>query len=264
MAIDIYPGKYVQLELGLDPAHPLILAYPAIFEARAYQGGTSEPGEPRFSAMLLMPNGHPEASLVYETSVRMAEVNWPSQPSEPGKPPQQGVVTRDPQGNIVSLLRTKGMFSWCWDLGDEYADRDANKRYEAFRGHFILKAGSDIRHPPGLGIEMGGDQVFDIPLDDTRSSYKDKFFPGAHVWARIGMAPRKQGGLGITAYLNVVTSYGTGTRNAGFGSDGGGQSASSVRAAHRGIVRPGSPMGPVVAMSGTPAATVAPFPGVRY
>jgi hypothetical protein len=253
--LQVKKGETVQLNLGMNPTHPVILALPSLISARAYQpqgaqnGAVQEgPSAPRFSANFLFPAGHPDLQVVLDTCYAVAEANPILDPY--GKP-IAGIqpVTRDAAGNVVAVMRAKGLYSWPWQTGDEYADLDAQKRREAFRGHLILRAGTPEMRMNGtrgifaLGYFEGGD-LRDIPFDE-RANYASQFFGGQNVYACIGIGPRKQGGAGVTAYLNGVISYNNGTPNPAFGMGEGPRTASAMfsQAQHRGVVHTqGTPM----------------------
>lgn len=249
--LTVQPGKAVELTLGFQV--PLVLAMPSIFKPRVYtprpgQPATDNSGPPRFEAHFLFTPNHPDLPAVWEAALAVAEANW------------QGVVTRGPDGNVTNLLRTKGMFSWCVMSGAEYADQSnpPGKR-EEFRPYALkLKAGAAADRAPAIAIKTA-EGVFDVPNDSTRSQYESYFFGGQHVYVRVAIAPRKQGGAGVTCYLNGIMSFGTGERNDKLGGAGGQQSMSSVFARQAG----GGVAGTVHA-AGTPLVQPVAGFGINY
>lgn len=260
--------KNPQLDLGKSGT-PLILALPSLFEPRKLQenGAVREDSIPRYSATFMMRNDHPDLGAVYAAIVSVAQQHFPQ------------VVQKDGQGNAV--LPHRSLFSNPLANGDEYAAAEPGKKYrQPMRGYWLLRAGAPSltragaeRKPPALSIVENG-RIVDLLFDETRKDYRKYFFGGANVFASIGFGPRAGGSAGVTAYLNLVVSLGTGDPIPDLGSSeeytvsGASRFGSSIQA-HVGTVVPeGSPYattGQAPASAGfAPPPGAGGFSGVRF
>lgn len=221
------PGKSVQVVFGYPT--PVILALPTLVTPRAYMenGVVKEGSFPRFNATFLIKPGHPDLDKIWSTLLAVIQANYPA-------------VTPE---NLYEYVKAD-MFSCPFFTGDFYADEGIKEKRsakrEAFRGYYMLRASAGQDKPPGLSLEQNG-VTNDLALDQRKQHEDQWFFPGAEVYGKIGFGPLKSK-AGVACYLNVVVSYGSGTKNDSFGAGEGMASGAALKASVAGTVSPYNPV----------------------
>jgi len=207
---------------------PVTLAFPGLFVATKFKDPATgrEANEPTFDGTFLFAPDHPDLPAIRSALMQVASDTWPSaQFSDPSKP---GFMELD----------------WALKSGDAMADaaKTKGKDAEHFRGFYVMRAHSFDKYPPGLGCVING-QLRDVPRSgEERITFQKYFYGGVNVLGQIGFRGYQVGNNkpGVTAYLQVVCSLGTGDHNSKL-EGGGGKSASSLFSKHIGHVTDVSP-----------------------
>lgn len=202
-------------------SHPVILAYPNLMQARQYKAPNGRLSEPRFDAMLLFTNQHPDLGAMGAAMQQAAAMLGIALPHD---------------------------FHWCGQPGTLIAQKAAQKQRDAsyFNDFYVVQAHTGEKIPPGLTAVING-QAKDLHGEERIVQAPKYFYGGAEVFAQLNFVPYPAGNgpPGLTAYLQVITSLGRGERNPKL--EAGAKSGSAVHAdairQHVGNVQAvGSPM----------------------
>jgi hypothetical protein len=193
---------------------PATLTFPDnLFTARAIGPKGKEQGTPKFSSNFEFAPDSADLKRMKAQAVAVAREKWPD---------------RD-------LKELKFPFS----SGDKLADKATakGKDREFSRGKVVVAARS--KYPPRLSAVIDGKLV--EFTDDTRATAKARFYFGVNVLAQFNLVAYDGVGAnpdGVTAYLNMVCSLGTGDRLSS-----GGASAAEVFKGYAGHLSEEDPTG---------------------
>jgi hypothetical protein len=195
--------QYTSVDFQFDV--PVILAYPDLFVARAYEDRkTRAMGKPAYGTQCLLRPDHAELQAMRD-GLRQAALN------EWGTTDQ--VIFPVELGDAVAAKAA---------TGDQPKDRSA------FRGFVVLKSSTPEANPPGLAAVHNGTLV-DVPADAiARKAFERYFYGGVEAMASFRFKATDFGGTRrVKAYLQTVTSLSRGDKVPAFNA-GGTKSASAV------------------------------------
>jgi hypothetical protein len=185
---------------------PVTLAFPqALFEAKKFKGGGRESGEPKYGASFVFPPDHPDFAILKFAALKLAQEKWPGR-------------------DIAADFKAR-QFKMPWSSGDaQHAKRVAklvkegkedDGKADFLKGNIIVKSAS--KYPPRYSM-VNGKSISDLEGPAILAN-KGKFYFGANVLAELNLVAYDKVGEtgidGVTAYLNVVCTLGTGKRLSG-------------------------------------------------
>jgi Protein of unknown function (DUF2815) len=194
---------------------PVVMTFPALFEAKAFKKAGKETGEPKFKASFVFSKDSDDLKALKTLAAKLARAKWPDKP-------------------FSELL---------FPFANGNAQADARKAKgkddsEHLRGMVVMTARS--KYEPRLAyIEKG--KIIDLETDTAKLAAKGKFYAGVEVLAQVNLVAYDGVGSnksGVTAYLNMVLSTNKGDRLSG------GQSASEAFRGYVGAVSAEDPMAP--------------------
>lgn len=179
---------------------PVRLVYENLFEARHVGPRGSTNGTPKYDVTLTIPPDHPDLPAMKALALEVARAKWPG---------------RDVIGDARNNL-----FKFPFDSGDKIADRakQRGKDEEFKRGQIVLASRS--KYEPSLSAVVNGKLIeyTGIGGNPPRAAAKQHFYRGVEVLVQVNFVAYNGVGQnpdGVTAYLNMVLSLGTGERIAG-------------------------------------------------
>lgn len=172
---------------------PVVMAFPQLFEAKAFMRNGKPQGDPYFSGNFIFKRDNPDLRAMSDLAKAVAKAKWPG---------------RD-------LKELKFPFT----NGDKLADgaKAKGKDGEYQRGCVVVTAKS--KRNPRLAIFEKG-KIIDLETPAAIAAQKALFYPGALVYAQFNFADYPGVGAnpdGVACYLNLVMTTGTGKRLAGAG-----------------------------------------------
>lgn len=182
---------------------PVIMAFPQLFEAKAFKENGKEKGEPKYSANLVFPGDSEDLKGLKTLAAKLARAKWPDKPfslttQEGVKIPQ--IIFPFTSGEILADTRKK-------------KGKDDG---EYMRGKVVIAVRS--KYEPRLSYLQNG-KIVECEGDMAKTAAKGKFYPGVEVLAQLNLVPYdavgSNGKPGVTTYLNMVLSTGKGTRLSG-------------------------------------------------
>jgi hypothetical protein len=190
---------------------PAIVMFPDLFVPKAFKGkGGKELGEAKFGSQFIFadPANNADWQGMKAKALAVAKAKHPEV---------------DPK-----------TLNWPFQSGDKAADKRKAKGKsdgEFLRGKGLITARSKFQ--PNLSVLDNG-QIIDLEDDALKAKYKGKFYSGVKAYALFNFvwydAIKDGDKSGVTAYLNLVYSLGTGDRI------GGGRSGSDIFKAYAGVV----------------------------
>ena len=194
---------------------PVVMSFPQLFEAKAFQKNGKQAGEAKYSANFNFPNDSADLKAIKTLAAKLARAKWPDKPF----------------GDLV----------FPFTPGDKLADQREEKGKndgDFMRGKTVVSARSKFE--PRLSyIEKG--KIIELETETAKLAAKSKFYPGVEVLAQFNLVAYDGVGQnkgGVTAYLNMVLSTNKGARIAG------GQTASEVFKGYVGAVSAEDPTAP--------------------
>lgn len=209
---------------------PVVMAFPQLFEAKAFKENGKEKGEPKFSCNLVFPVDSADLKALKQLAAKLARAKWPDKPFTRKYTDEAGKETVE---NVVLFPFTSGD-----KLAEERKKRGKDDG-EYMRGMVVIAARS--KYEPKLSY-IENKKIIDCEGEMAKTAAKTKFFPGVEVLAQLNLVPYdavgQHGKPGVTAYLNMVLSTGKGKRIAG------GQTASEAFKGYVGAVSAEDPTAP--------------------
>lgn len=182
---------------------PVIMAFPQLFEAKAFKENGKEKGEPKYSANLVFPADSEDLKNLKTLAASLARAKWPD---------KQFYLTTQEGIKIPQII-------FPFTSGDTLADIRKKKGKddgEYMRGKVIIAARS--KYEPRLSY-IEGKRIVECEGEVAKLAAKGKFYPGVEVLAQLNLVPYEAVGAngkpGVTAYLNMVLSTGKGARISG-------------------------------------------------
>jgi hypothetical protein len=183
---------------------PVPMAFPTLYEPKAFMENGVAKGEPKYSGNFLFAADSSELRGFKELAAKLARAKWPDR--------QFFVTTTDGQ-KIRQVV-----FPW-YDgttRADEMEKAGKKGKGDYMRGKVVVPAKS--KNPPILSyIDKG--KLVECDNDTVRIAAKAKFYAGVLVLAEFNLVaydPKGKDGLpGVTAYLNKVLSTNKGEKIAG-------------------------------------------------
>ena len=186
---------------------PVILAFPqALFEAKKFKNKGKESGEPKYGASFVFPPEHPDFKVLKDRAILLAKEKWP--------------------GRDIGADYKAKQFLMPWKQGDtQVAKRLAKLSAEGkpddgksdfLKGQIIIKSAS--KFAPRYAV-ITGKTISDDLEGPGLAANKGKFYFGALVLVQFNLSAYdkvgENGTDGVTAYINLVASTGTGKRLSG-------------------------------------------------
>lgn len=169
---------------------PVLMAFPNLFEAKAFTNNGKASGEPKFSANFIYEADSEDLKALKALAAKIARAKWPS------------VEFKDLAFPFVS--------------GDKLADAAKAKKKdgEYQRGKVVMSARS--KYQPRLACFVNG-KITDLDSPQLQQMHKGAFYPGVLVYAQFNLATHEVGNNkpGVNAYLDMVLTTGKGDRIAG-------------------------------------------------
>jgi hypothetical protein len=182
---------------------PVIMAFPQLFEAKAFKENGKEKGEPKYSANLVFPGDSEDLKNLKALAAKLARAKWPDKPF---------FLTTQEGVKIPEII-------FPFTSGDKLADIRKKKGKddgEYMRGRVIVAARS--KYEPRLSY-IEGKRIVECEGEAAKLAAKGKFYPGVEVLAQLNLVPYEavgsSGKPGVTAYLNMVLSTDKGARISG-------------------------------------------------
>lgn len=196
--------------------HPVVMAFPQLFEAKAFMENGKAKGEPKYSANLIFPSDSADLQDMKKLAGKLARAQWPDKPF-----------------NELAFPFINGD-----KLAEERAKKGKNDG-DYMKGMVVISARSKFE--PRLSIIENG-KIVDLENEVAKNSQKSKFYPGVEVLAQLNLVPYepvgRNGKGGVTCYLNMILSTNKGKRIAG------GQTASEAFKGYIGSVSAEDPTAP--------------------
>lgn len=145
---------------------PALLAFPNLFEARAYEGAGGGDGTLRYDTKVLMRPDHPDVAGINAVLVRLKEKHF-------------------------SHLQVSQMH-FCLQSGDKMANDGQQQvppqNLEIYRGWIVLTARTKFLDKQALGVILNG-KITDVPPAPESAAFERYFYGGAGAMLEIELVP---------------------------------------------------------------------------
>lgn len=158
-----------------------------VFEPKAFMKGGKPKGDPKYSALLLIPETSPDLAGVKAAMAEAARSKWASRALNELKFP----ITSGAKMTEKAVAKSKD--------GSFYA------------GTVALKTSS--KFPPVLSVLQEG-RIITLENDALKAQWKSKFYSGCQVAASVNFVPYEgdEGDDGVTAYIQSLLWVADGER----------------------------------------------------